>query len=267
MSGALPSATWQAPGLSMADLPEPDLVRADAPDARNWGIAGAIATALHAAVIAAVIYAVVPTEPQVPEPVVLMELPPLAGQPAADPTVTTPNQPQPPLPQPRLQTPPIDIPPVRAPLPSNPVTLPPPQPQVRPVQASAPQPVSPASVPQPAQRAGVPDGADTPGNDPRAQKLEADYKSLVGSYIRRNKFSPPQSRKAGISGDVKVRFVVQRNGAITDVSVAGSSGKALLDGEAMEFLRRLTPVPSFPRDLRKSEIPLTITLKFDLESK
>ncbi|MGC1271378.1 MAG: TonB family protein, partial [Croceibacterium sp.] len=195
-----------------------------------------------------------------------VELPP-AGAPvqqvsAANPAVPQPLSPVTPItPQPR-----IDAPLVRAPLPADAVTLPPPAP----VQRAAPQPVAPVSAPAPAQVSAMatarPEGIGTsPGFDAAAQKAEADYKSLVGSFIRRNRFSPPQSRKAGISGSVKVRFIVDRRGGISAVAVAGSSGADLLDREAVQFVQALGRVPAFPNDLRKAEIPLSMTLKFDLE--
>lgn len=232
-----------------------------------WGTAAAVAVVVHAGIAAAAVLLAVPNDPPVPEPVMLVELPP-AGAPAqqvsaANPAVPQPLSPVTPVtPQPR-----IDAPLVRAPLPADAVTLPPPAP----VQRAAPQPVAaPVSAPAPAQvsamAAARPEGIGTsPGFDAAAQKAEADYKSLVGSFIRRNRFSPPQSRKAGISGSVKVRFIVDRRGGISAVAVAGSSGADLLDREAVQFIQALGRVPAFPNDLRKAEIPLSMTLKFDLE--
>lgn len=255
---------------------EPVLVdvpaRAHAPekDSGSWGLSAGIALAAHAAAIVALTAAVVPTEPTEPEPVVLVELPPLAG--ADEPSVAEakPEEPQPQLETPQPLTPilPVELPPTRVPV-RDAVTLPPPPPEpVRTVQAPVVTPVAPViNAPAPVRSGSANASSDLPGDDPKSRKLEADYKSLVGSYIRRNRFSPPQSRKAGISGAVKVRFVVHRNGAISDVSVARSSGERLLDSEATEFIRDLSPVPSFPRDLRRSEIPLAITLKFKVESK
>jgi protein TonB len=255
------------PALDLPDIAEAPAIPET--DRGTWGIAAGLAFALHAGAIVAITAAVVPSEPTVPEPVVLVELPPAAGPATPDLPAATPQEPQaqPELPQPQAVIEPVDIPPVKAPLPRNVVTLPPPQPEpIRHIEAPAPlAPI--VSAPAPARSGVETSRAEVPGNDPRSRKIEANYKSLVGSYIRRNKFSPPQSRRAGISGDVKVRFIVHRDGAITDVTVAASSGEALLDGEAIAFLQSLSPVPSFPRDLRRSEIPLAITLKFKVESK
>lgn len=237
-----------------------------AAERRRWGGAGAGVVLIHAAALGAVLALTRPFTPPEEEPVVLVELPPpgLGPQlpvytPAQAQPLPNPFQPAAPLP---FDVPPAPVPPDSAfppPSPAGPVP-----PAAQPAQPNQQQPAQPEQRPsqQPAQGGGSPDSV---GSDPAAARAEADYKSLVGSYIRRNRFSPPQSRKAGISGDVRVRFVVNRSGAISNVSVAGSSGHALLDGEAVAFIQRLTPVPAFPRDLRKAEIPLTITLKFDLE--
>lgn len=238
-----------------------------------WGTAAAVAVAVHAGIAAAAVLLSVPHDPPVPEPVMLVELPP-AGAPAQQVSAASADQPQtlapitPVTPQSR-----IEAPLVRAPVPADAVTLPPPAP----VQRAAPQAVAaPTSVPAPAPAPALalastvatarPEGVgSSAGFDAAAQKAEADYKSLVGSFIRRNRFSPPQSRKAGLSGSVKVRFIVDRRGGISAVAVAGSSGADLLDREAVQFIQALGRVPAFPTDLRKAEIPLSMTLKFDLE--
>lgn len=103
--------------------------------------------------------------------------------------------------------------------------------------------------------------------DAKSKKVEADYKSLVGSYIRRKKFSPPESRKAGIGGNIKLSFTVDRSGRIGAVNVANGSGNPTLDREAVSHLQSISPVPAFPRDLRKNEVFLAITLKYDVKQK
>jgi len=228
-----------------------------------WLGSGAFVLAVHGGVLAALaLMGVRMPAPPLPEPVVLIELPPLAA-PAPQPEpleAAAETQPQPDPPVPQNLAPRVEAPPVAAPLPREVVAVQPPQPQ--PVRASAPaQPQAPRQN-APAQASGP---SEAQGDDPRAQQQEADYRSLVRSFVARNRFSPPQSRRAGLSGDIGVRFVVNRRGDISEVAVARSSGHDLLDSEAVEFIRRLTNVPAFPRDLRRSEIPLTITLRFALE--
>lgn len=224
----------------------------------TWLGAGALVVAAHGGVLAAVLLAgmrlpVTPPE----EPVVLIELPPLAVPAPQVQQAQSVPQPVPQPVQPQSSAPLVEAPPVSAPLPREVVAAQPPQPQpIRnpaPQQSSAPPQAAPQST------------SDAPSSDPLAAQQETDYRSLVRGYVARNRFSPPKSRRAGLSGDIGVSFIVNRSGDITNVSVARSSGHALLDGEAVEFIRRLTSVPAFPRDLRRSQILLTITLRFALE--
>ena len=98
------------------------------------------------------------------------------------------------------------------------------------------------------------------------QKLEADYKSLVQQHIARHRFAPKGAKKAGVSGTVTLQFHVDRSGGIKNVTVAGGSGHAILDQEAVAHLRAISPVPKYPRDLRKAEVFLKIRLKYDLQT-
>jgi protein TonB len=231
---------------------------------RTWGAAGAGAFAAHAALAFLVLGLARPVDPPVPDPVVLVDLPPPppSAVAATDAVPPSSEQPHPITPSTPL-TPLPALPDSRLPLPSDTTTLPRTEPQRSESSATPQQPSQPSAQPSRPESGAGPQT----GFDPAAQKAEADYKALVGGHIRRNRFSPPQSKKAGLSGDVKLRFVVDRKGGISGVSVAGSSGHSLLDSEAMQFIQRLSPVPAFPRDLKKADIPLTITLKFDLERK
>ncbi len=220
-----------------------------------WLSSGALVLAVHAGVLVLLALAGVRLPvPPMPEPVVLIELPPQAA-PAPQVVNETEPQPQANPEQPQSPAPRVVAPTVAAPLPRDVVAVQPPVPQP---QASR---AAPQAQPQP-QAASA---SETQGDDPRAQQQEADYRSLVRSHVARNRFLPPQSRRAGLSGDIGVRFVVNRSGDISSVAVARSSGHELLDSEAVEFIRRLTNVPAFPRDLRRAEIPLTVTLRFALE--
>jgi len=93
-------------------------------DRRHWTVAGLAALAAHGAAAALVLAWVRPAEAPVPEPVVLIELPPAAAAPPA--AAQSAEQPRPDYVPPQTLAPPLDVPLVRAPLPKDPVTLPPP---------------------------------------------------------------------------------------------------------------------------------------------
>lgn len=108
---------------------------------------------------------------------------------------------------------------------------------------------------------------DAPPDAQQQAALEADYKSIVRKHLSSRRFTPQQARKAGISGSVKLQFSVDRTGAIRNVAVAGGSGHAVLDQEAVAHIQKFGRVPGYPKDLRKAEVALQITLKYDVERK
>ena len=232
----------------------------------NWRPAGALAVLCHVVLIA--VLAVPPGDQPVaiPEPVMIVELPEGMAAPESvqeqQPEIVEQEFRQP---LPDVVSPRLDIPEVRAPISPDPVVAPPPRP-MEPVNRALPQrPVEPPRAVSAPPAAGAGNAGDGPADDPQAQQREADYRTLVRSYIARNRFNPPRSRRERLSGDIGVRFVINRNGDLSGVEVSRSSGHQTLDEEAVEFIRNLNRVPAFPRDLRRSEIPLSITLRFSLQ--
>ena len=237
-----------------------------ADDRRNWTTAATVAGIAHIGVAALALAWVQPTEPVVPEPVVMVELPAGAEPAAAAPAATAaPAQPQQAQPQPPQDAPPFEVPPVRAPLPSNPVTVPPPAPP-RPAQQAvqaAPAPtaatVSPQAAPAPRPAAGA-------GTDPRARQMEVDYRSLVNAYLARRKSYPVEAKKARQEGTVAIRFVVDRNGTISDVRMIRGSGHDLLDRATLDLLQRVAPLPRMPASMQRDSIPMAVAIEYSLKT-
>lgn len=236
-----------------------------ADDRRHWSVAGAIALGVHVAVAALVLAWVRPAEPTVPEPVVLVELPP-EGAPAPAVAAQEPVvQPQPDYAPQTAVPPPVDIPPVRAPLPSNPVTLPPPS--AKPAQPATSTPAAAA----PASAAVVPTGSAAgvgtiPGNDPRAKRQEADYFALVSAHLNRRKVYPAAARQARQQGVVTVRFTVDRHGNVSGVSIKRSSGHELLDNATLELLQRVAPLPRMPSSMQRNSVTLSLPIDYSLRT-
>lgn len=235
----------------------------DRTERRHWSAAGVTALAAHIGVAALVLAWARPVEPPVPEPVVLLELPPQA---IAAPAVATSQpvaQPQPDFVPPQALTPPIEIPPVRAPLPSNPVTVPsaaPPSParQSAPVNAAAPA--------NPAPEVAAP-GTGTPqGNDPRARQQEANYFALVSAHLNRRKTYPAEARQARQQGVVTVRFTVDRNGGVSGVSIKRSSGHELLDRATLDLLQRVAPLPRMLGSMQRDTVTLSLPIDYSLRT-
>jgi protein TonB len=237
---------------------------------RLWGSAALAAIAVHAAVAAVALLAVIPADPPVPEPVVLVELPPEAApavQSMAEPVEQQQSEPL----TPQVPTPPIEVPPVRAPLPQDPVVLPPPtppQPQRQVESRPAPAPVSSPVAAAPAVRTVVAAAAPSTGagSDPRAKKQEADYFSMLSAHLNKRKSYPAEARKARQQGVVTVRFTVDRNGNVSGAGIKASSGHAVLDDATLTLLQRVAPLPKFPASMQKDSVTLSLPIAYSLRT-
>lgn len=236
---------------------------------RHWTVAAGIALAAHASVIALATSAFVGSyEPLMPEPVMTIELPPLAAPAAVN--RLAPEQPvQPDYVPPDTLPPPMELPVVHAPLPSDPVILPPPPPPLpqrrvaaAPVPVAAP-PANPVAVSQTGTGTGT---SATRGSDPKAKIAEADYFSLVSAHLNRKKKYPNQAKKAMQQGIVTVRFTVSRDGSVSGVSIKRSSGHALLDQATLDLMQRVAPLPKFPKSMARASVTLSLPIDYALKT-
>lgn len=172
-----------------------------------------------------------------------------------------------------------DEPPALAPPPPPPPVIaetPPERPKLRPrpkpEQAAKPAKAAPksASEPRPAQRASGAGGGGAAGGGGKAEAAtlsaaaEADLTASWGASIRarieRKKTYPRDG--AGAKGRVTLRLVVQRNGALAAVSVAGSSGHPALDAAALKAVRAVGKFPPAPKGLGKADYSFTLPVSF-----
>jgi len=233
-------------------------------EGRIWTLAAGAALAAHLAVGALVLAWAIPAEPRVPEPVVLVELPPQAAAAPAAPDSQPAAQPRPDQALPQPDMPPIDVPPARMPVPASAMTLPPPPP-TQPARQAASAP--PAAAPLAVSPTGTGSGANaTPGSDPRAKKQEADYFALVSAHLNRRKVYPAEARQARQQGVVTVRFTVDRSGAVTNVSIKRSSGHDTLDRATLDLLQRVAPLPRMPASMVRDQITLSLPIDYSLRT-
>lgn len=222
----------------------------------RWSAAAGLALAVHVAAGSLVLGWGPASEPPVPEPVVLIELPPETAPAPAVAASQDLARPQPDHVPPQAVTPPIEVPPVRAPMPQDPVTLPSPAPPP-PVRQAAPAPAAPAA-------AGP--VAAAPGSDPRARAQEADYFSLISAHLNRKKRYPAEAKKAMQQGIVTVRFTVDREGNVSGVAIKRTSGHALLDQATIELVQRVAPLPRMPASMKRDTITLSLPIDYSLKT-
>lgn len=237
---------------------------------RRWVVAAAIALAAHASMGLAAMAWKSPNDRPIPEPVVLVELPPAsAGEAMSEPAPASQPEHSPPE-----QALPFTVPTVRAPLPDDAVVVPPEprrtpspamvKPQANPVPDPAPAPVRTVSAPTAAASAFPSNGA---GESPKAKKEKANYYAMVSAHLNKRKKYPTEARKAREQGVVKVRFTVDRSGNISNVSITGSSGHAILDQETLALMQRVAPLPAMPDSMVQDKVTISLPIDYSLRTR
>jgi protein TonB len=74
----------------------------------------------------------------------------------------------------------------------------------------------------------------------------AAWRQRVLAHLARYRVYPEQARERGIRGRTGVAFTLTGNGAVTAVSIASSSGAAILDQATLAMVRRAQPFPPNP---------------------
>jgi protein TonB len=90
------------------------------------------------------------------------------------------------------------------------------------------------------------------------------YLEMVRLRIERYKKYPHAARVRQIEGSVTVRFVIRPEGDIRSAEVVKTSGNRALDGAALMAVKEAAPFPKAPAHLFKGEIPLELTIMFEL---
>ena len=237
----------------------------------RWSGAAAAVLAVHAGVVALALTWVRSPEVRAPEPVVMLELPPIAAaEAAADPQPAELSEPTEQTVQPMQQPSSVELPQPRTPIPQDAVRLPPPapapvvprvSPQVIPAAAPArPQAPAPARAQSGEQRDAAPvDSAE-------AKRRQQDYYAQVMAHLARRKVYPSEAKKARQQGVVTVRFTVDRNGGISGATVRTSSGYELLDSVTLELLARSAPLPRMPASMRQDSVTLSLPIEYSLRT-
>jgi periplasmic protein TonB len=90
------------------------------------------------------------------------------------------------------------------------------------------------------------------------------YLAGVRRRIQESIQYPTSARRRGIKGTVNLEILIRADGAISAVSVAGSSAHSELDEAAVEAVRSLSPQP-FPAGLKPRPLRVKLPIVFDLQ--
>jgi protein TonB len=86
------------------------------------------------------------------------------------------------------------------------------------------------------------------GNSAERQRSRylAEHFAYIREIILKQVTYPGRARREGWSGKVRLSFVIQEDGSVTDIRVLVSSGYEILDQSAVEAVRRAAPLPRPP---------------------
>ena len=136
------------------------------------------------------------------------------------------------------------------------MTVPPPEvtvaPHVPPPITAQPVIAAPAPPPPPA---AAPSGSGE-GRDSFLGRLLA--------QLNRFKQYPRTAQKAGIEGVVMLHFVMDANGKVLSYEIAKSSGRPILDQEALALIQRAQPLPALPADFPTRTLDAIVPIAFAL---
>ncbi len=233
---AAPAAEIAVPMPEIAE--RPDFPLEPVPEAADFAVPASDVPTLRAADFA-----------QAPAPEA--DMPPAAPRPQPEQTKPLqPTQPEPPRPPQPAKPQPV------RPQPQPPRTKPAARPaKPAPVQAAQPSPATTASV-----RGGSGGTQGTAGN----ADVVNSYARQVLAHLARQKRYPAALRDRGVTGTVRVSFTIDGSGAVRSVALAGSSGAAPLDEEALAMARRASPFPPIPPEAGRTTMAFTGSVRFDL---
>ncbi len=90
------------------------------------------------------------------------------------------------------------------------------------------------------------------------------YLDIVKLKIEKNKKYPEFAKRTQLEGTVTLRFTVTLNGDVKNTEIVKSSSHPVLDDAAMKAIKDATPFPKPPAQLFKEEIPLQVSIVFQL---
>ncbi|MEE4016040.1 TonB family protein [Roseibium sp. FZY0029] len=94
-------------------------------------------------------------------------------------------------------------------------------------------------------------------------KATSNYQGKVVAKLRRAKRYPREAKRQRLVGTVNVGFTISSNGAVSGIRITRSSGHPVLDQAALDMVRRASPMPKFPGDIRVARMNMQVPVRFD----
>ena len=203
-----------------------------------------------------------PPRPEpLPEPVVVPK-PEVRPEPRIEPKIEI-------NPEPRVEPPPVErvepLPEPRTEVRPEPQSVQRVEPPLPPVAAA---PVQPAAVAVPVPPP-VPPQPEALKKEPFVLNVEPRLLQMFGQSIskeiKRYQKYPPLAQRRGWEGTAEVLLQIAADGKVSSITLGKSSGRSVLDDEALNMVRRASPLPQAPQNLRGRELTVTVPIVFKLQ--
>ena len=136
------------------------------------------------------------------------------------------------------------------------VTMPPPEVVI---QTAVPPPVTAQPAPVTA-----PPAPTTAPKSPVAGEGRDAFLGRLLAQLNRYKQYPRAARAAHIEGVVMLHFVMDAQGKVLSFEIAKSSGRPVLDAEALALIQRAQPLPALPADFPTKTLDAVVPVEFSL---
>ena len=189
--------------------------------------------------------------------------------------IVPPPRPEPKIevqPEPRIEPRPepqpvarVEPPPVPTAQPRIEPVTPPVQPLAPPVPAAMVQPApvaSPVPPPAPSQPVALKKEPSVPAVEPGLLLM---YGQSISKEIKRYQKYPPVAQRRGWEGTAEVLLQIAADGKVSSIALGKSSGRSVLDEEALNMVRKASPLPQAPQNLRGRELTVAVPIVFQLE--
>jgi len=102
------------------------------------------------------------------------------------------------------------------------------------------------------------------GDATSLEQARISYQDLVAKQIARSKRYPERALKRRKTGEGSIRLEISADGSVSQMTILRSTNTPILDDELLAMVKRASPFPAFPRDLRKDRVAFVIPVEFRL---
>lgn len=87
---------------------------------------------------------------------------------------------------------------------------------------------------------------------------------MVATRLARAKRYPERALIRRKTGEGSIRLEISADGSVSQMTILHSTNTPILDDELLAMVKRASPFPAFPKDLRKDRVAFIIPVAFRL---